>query len=215
MESLNRGSGRARMLCLLPVVLATLSACSTVKPYESGRRGLFDGLTASGRDYDGGVGDQDYAHLKPSLGQWAWPVRNVTVTSFFGRRDGDMHEGVDFRAPTGTNIHASQDGVVSYSGSGISGYGKMVVINHGDGLSTVYAHNSKLLVKKGQKVRRNQVIALSGQTGRATGPHLHYEIRKGLTAIDPLKFLPQVRDRKLASGRGATANRAVSARRED
>ncbi len=121
--------------------------------------------------------------------QLSWPLQNVHITSKFGMRKGDPHEGVDLRAARGTPVHAAHEGMVLYSGSGIRGYGKMVVIKHQSGLSTVYAHNSQLLVKKGQRVRRGQRVALSGSTGRSTGPHLHFEVRAGYRAVDPVRLI--------------------------
>ncbi len=123
-----------------------------------------------------------------------WPVVGW-ISSFFGRRkspiDGkwEMHNGVDIIAPTGTSIRATADGVVQFSGWK-SGYGNTVIINHGYGFSTLYAHNSANLVKKGQWVRRGDAIAYLGSTGRSTGPHCHYEVRIKDRPTDPLNYLP-------------------------
>ena len=102
-----------------------------------------------------------------------------------------MHKGIDIANNTGTPIHAARKGVVTYSGwSGAYGY--LVEIAHADGESTRYAHNSRLLVKKGQVVPRGMKISLMGSTGRSTGPHLHFEIRRnGGAAVNPLGKLPQ------------------------
>ncbi|MDI6782867.1 MAG: M23 family metallopeptidase, partial [bacterium] len=107
-----------------------------------------------------------------------WPVEGE-VLSFFGERSGWIHQGVDIAAKKSTKIHAAMSGKVIYSDNKISGYGNMIIIEHKKGYSTVYAHNAKNLVKKGKRVNRGQVIALVGMTGNATGPHLHFEIRKG------------------------------------
>jgi murein DD-endopeptidase MepM/ murein hydrolase activator NlpD len=115
----------------------------------------------------------------------SWPLKKVQVTSNFGVRGGDPHEGIDLRASVGTPVYAAHDGVILYSGSGISGYGKLVVVKNAVGISTVYGHNSRLLVRKGQRVRRGQRIALSGSTGRSSGPHVHFEVRLGLKPVDP------------------------------
>lgn len=136
------------------------------------------------------------------VGGLKWPLHSVAVTSEFGKRNGEFHEGVDLKAQKGTPIYAAQSGRVLYADSRIRGYGKMVVIQHVKSLATVYAHISKLLVRRGQRVIQGQKIALSGQTGRARGPHLHFETRRGLAAINPLKMLPITRSvQQLAANR--------------
>ncbi len=119
-----------------------------------------------------------------------WPLQKVEVTSEFGRRTTEFHEGIDLRAKVGTPVMAAQAGTVVYSGSRIRGYGKMVVIRHEQGLATVYAHNSRVLVHAGDQVAQGQKIALSGMSGRASGPHLHFEVRSGIAAINPLAMMP-------------------------
>jgi murein DD-endopeptidase MepM/ murein hydrolase activator NlpD len=120
-----------------------------------------------------------------------WPLNHVEVTSHFGKRGREFHEGIDLRASIGTPIYAAQSGTVIYSDSRIRGYGRMIVIKHREGLATVYAHASKLLVQKGQKVKMGQKIAISGKSGHATGPHLHFEVRSGVIAVNPYQFLPK------------------------
>lgn len=127
------------------------------------------------------------------LSRFCWPLSHIQVTSRFGQRGKRFHEGVDLRARANTPVFASQSGTVLYSDSRIRGYGKMIVIRHDNNISTIYAHNSKLMVKKGQHVRVGQRIALSGSTGRSYGPHLHFEIRYSLGAIDPLGVMPSLR----------------------
>jgi lipoprotein NlpD len=95
-------------------------------------------------------------------------------------------------APVGTPVFAAADGEVAYAGSGVRGYGNMLVIRHAGDLLTVYAHNSVLLVARGQPVRAGDRIALVGQSGHATGPHLHFEVRAGEIPRDPMLFLPEV-----------------------
>lgn len=116
------------------------------------------------------------------------PISGGRFTSGFGRRWGRMHKGVDWACPTGTTVFASCGGTViqaSYNG----GYGNNVVISHPDGRMTRYAHNSKLLVKTGQTVEQGEPIALSGNTGRSTGPHVHFEIYINGAAVNPLKYI--------------------------
>ena len=120
-----------------------------------------------------------------------WPLRG-RKTSGYGPRGGSPHQGLDLAAPTGTLVLAAADGKVAYSGNGMRGYGKVVVIKHPNDLSTVYAHNSKLLVRMGDSVGQGQTVARVGQTGRATGPHLHFEVRRRGVPEDPMKFLPKL-----------------------
>jgi len=118
-----------------------------------------------------------------------WPASG-SVSSTFGPRGNAHHDGIDISAPEGAPIRAALDGTVAYVGS-LRGYGKVVILSHDDGLTTVYAHNSKNLVTGGTRVRRGTVIASVGQTGRTTGPNLHFEVRKDNRARDPMVFLPK------------------------
>ncbi len=117
-----------------------------------------------------------------------WPVRGV-VSSEYGRRWGTFHNGIDILAPFGSKIKAVRSGKVIHSGED-PGYGNVVIIYHGHGISTVYAHASKLLVTKGMRVQRGQAIARIGSTGRSTGPHLHFEIRRFEEPQNPINYLP-------------------------
>jgi murein DD-endopeptidase MepM/ murein hydrolase activator NlpD len=122
---------------------------------------------------------------------WRWPLQDPRVSSPFGQRQGRVHEGIDFAAPTGTSIFAARDGTVLYAGDAVRGYGNMVVLQHEQDLLSVYAHSSVLLVHIGDRVHVGQEIARVGQSGRATAPHLHFEVRKGQVPQDPLGFLPR------------------------
>jgi murein DD-endopeptidase MepM/ murein hydrolase activator NlpD len=121
-----------------------------------------------------------------------WPLASPKVVSRYGMRWGAMHGGIDLKAAVGTPVYAAQAGRVLYAGDAVRGYGIMVVIEHSPDLVTVYAHNSVLLVKTSDRVTAGQVIAHSGQSGRATGPHLHFEVRSGDSTEDPLDFLPPI-----------------------
>lgn len=116
------------------------------------------------------------------------------VTSRFGYRSDPItgrktfHDGYDIASSYGTPIYATADGVVTFSGRN-GGYGNEVIINHGNGFETVYAHNSKNIVDKGDFVRKGQVVAYMGSTGRSTGSHLHYEVRKYGTPVNPANYL--------------------------
>src|SRR6266498_3559400 len=119
------------------------------------------------------------------------PPVTGTINSGFGPRGRSFHDGVDIAAPEGTSIRAVEHGEVVYSDQ-LRGYGNIVIIRHAGGLVSVYAHNQLNLVREGQQVARGEVIAEVGSTGRVTGPHLHFEIRKNNTAKDPLLYLPQL-----------------------
>ena len=122
------------------------------------------------------------------------PIANMTFTSNFGIRSDPFrgtaafHPGVDIQCATGTAVYATADGVVDKAERS-GGYGNMVEIDHGRGIQTRFGHLSKILVVAGQKVKRGQLIALSGSTGRSTGPHLHYEVRIDGRAVNPMPFL--------------------------
>jgi murein DD-endopeptidase MepM/ murein hydrolase activator NlpD len=118
-----------------------------------------------------------------------WPISGA-INSRFGPRDASFHDGIDIAAPAGTPIRAIDGGEVIYSDH-LRGYGNMVIIRHTDGFVSVYAHNEKNLVAEGQQVSRGETIARVGSTGRVTGPHLHFEIRRNNKAEDPLSYMPR------------------------
>ncbi|WP_094676819.1 M23 family metallopeptidase [Hydrocoleum sp. CS-953] len=121
---------------------------------------------------------------------YSWPARGA-LTSGYGWRWGRMHRGIDIAAPTGTPIVAAAPGIVTYADWNSGGYGYLVEIQHPNGSLTVYAHNSQILVREGQKVAQGELIAKMGSTGRSTGPHLHFEIHpKGNGAVNPMAYLP-------------------------
>jgi murein DD-endopeptidase MepM/ murein hydrolase activator NlpD len=113
---------------------------------------------------------------------------NGTVTSGFGPRGGGFHDGIDIAAPVGAPVHAAADGEVAYS-STLPGYGNVIILRHGRGYATVYAHNQRHHVKNGQKVRRGQLIAEVGRTGRTTGPNLHFEVLRNNQRVNPVNFI--------------------------
>jgi murein DD-endopeptidase MepM/ murein hydrolase activator NlpD len=170
---------------------ADASSTIVTKPQAAGIKGIgssSEPITAAGIQKIRGL-------------SFRWPLDNVEVTSPFGQRKHEFHEGVDLRAKSGTSVYSAHAGQVLYAGDRISGYGRMIVIRHSSGIATVYAHNSKLLVRKGQWVSQGTRIAVSGSTGHSTGPHLHFEVRAGVAAINPLEVLPKTKTRVLASSR--------------
>ncbi len=119
--------------------------------------------------------------------KFMYPI-NTRITSYYGPRWGRMHEGIDFAAPMGSPIKAVSSGRVVYSGWA-NGYGYVVIIEHQKGLRTLYAHNSKLLVRVGESVGRGEVISRSGNTGNSTGPHLHFEVQVNGRPENPLDYI--------------------------
>jgi len=124
---------------------------------------------------------------QPSSAGLIWPCDGVVVSGF-GMRWGRMHEGIDIGCAYGTPNRAAAAGTVIYAGW-LGGYGNLVVVDHGNGLSTAYAHASSILVSVGQSVSQGQTVSLVGSTGNSTGPHLHFEVRINGIAVDPLPYL--------------------------
>jgi len=118
-----------------------------------------------------------------------WPVRGRILSGFGRRPDGTHNDGVNVAVPKGTDVVAAEDGVVAYAGSELRGYGNLILIRHENGWVTAYAHNDKLLVKRGDKVKRGGVIAKAGQTGEVDTPQVHFELRQGSKPVDPMPYL--------------------------
>ncbi|MYZ47365.1 peptidoglycan DD-metalloendopeptidase family protein [Propylenella binzhouense] len=118
-----------------------------------------------------------------------WPVRGRIIAGFGKRPNGERNEGINLAVPEGTSVKAAEDGEVIYAGDELKSYGKLVLVRHSNGYVTAYAHNKELKVKKGEAVRRGEIIALSGMSGSVTTPQLHFELRKGATPIDPVSQL--------------------------
>ncbi|RXG91647.1 LysM peptidoglycan-binding domain-containing M23 family metallopeptidase [Bradyrhizobium zhanjiangense] len=129
------------------------------------------------------------AEATGALPTFRWPVRGKVVTSYGAKTNGKSNDGINLAVPEGTPVKAAEDGVVAYSGNELKGYGNLVLVRHSNGYVTAYAHASELLVKRGDTIKRGQVIAKSGQSGEVASPQLHFEIRKGSSPVDPLQFL--------------------------
>lgn len=129
------------------------------------------------------------APASPAAGEkLLWPVEGV-LYSHFGVRDGTRHDGIDIAAPEGTPVVAAAAGRVAFAGEQ-RGYGKLLLLEHPGGLVTVYAHVQEILVAAGAQVAAGQMVARVGRSGRASGPHLHFEVREGVKPRDPVGFLP-------------------------
>jgi murein DD-endopeptidase MepM/ murein hydrolase activator NlpD len=124
-----------------------------------------------------------------ALPTFRWPVRGKVITAYGAKANGKANDGINLAVPEGTPVKAAEDGVVAYSGNELKGYGNLILVRHANGYVTAYAHASELLVKRGETIKRGQIIAKSGQSGEVGSPQLHFEIRKGSSPVDPLQFL--------------------------
>ncbi|MCH9807562.1 MAG: peptidoglycan DD-metalloendopeptidase family protein [Alphaproteobacteria bacterium] len=128
-----------------------------------------------------------------SVGKLRWPVRGKVIARFGARPDGTHNDGVNFAVPVGTDVHAAEDGVVAYAGSELRSYGNLILVRHDNGWVTAYAHNSKLLVQRGDKVTRGQVVAKSGNSGQVDQPQVHFELRQSSKKpVDPIPYLERL-----------------------
>jgi murein DD-endopeptidase MepM/ murein hydrolase activator NlpD len=148
-------------------------------------------------------------------GSMRWPVEAGVISSDYGARWGKQHKGIDIAADVGEPVYAVADGDVIYAGDGLRGYGNVVIVQHGQRLSSLYAHNSDLRVKQGDHVTRGTLIALMGSTGHSTGPHVHFELRQGDVAVNPRSLLPAstLADASNGGSGGKAAAGELSARR--
>ena len=129
------------------------------------------------------------AQTAGGMPSFRWPVKGRVIAGFGKQPNGTQNDGINLAVPEGTPIKAAEDGVVAYAGNELKGYGNLVLIRHADGFVSAYANASELMVKRGDTIKRGQVIAHAGQTGNVTSPQLHFEIRKGSTPVDPAKYL--------------------------
>lgn len=170
------------MAVIVCALLVGVGCTSGFKRRASYHRGYSrEGLTVRGQ-----------SHKRPPVsgeGMFVWPLDDFTFMSGFGIRRGRRHDGIDLAAKSGTSIKAAADGKVVFSGR-MRGYGNLILLKHDHDYFTAYAHNRKNMVNKGKSVRQGEVVAQVGRTGRATGNHVHFEIRRGQDAMDPLNFLP-------------------------
>lgn len=129
------------------------------------------------------------AEATGALPTFRWPVRGRVATGYGAKTNGKSNDGINIAVPEGTPVKAAEDGVVAYAGNELKGYGNLVLVRHSNGYVTAYAHASELMVKRGETIKRGQVIMKSGQSGEVSSPQLHFEIRKGSSPVDPLQFL--------------------------
>jgi murein DD-endopeptidase MepM/ murein hydrolase activator NlpD len=136
--------------------------------------------------------DKEAAKLSEGTGavpKFRWPANGRVIAGYGPTTNGQQNDGINIALPENTPVKAAEDGVVAYAGNELKGYGNLVLVRHPNGYVTAYAHTKELLVKRGDQVKRGQVIARSGQTGNVNAPQLHFEIRKGASPLDPTRFL--------------------------
>jgi murein DD-endopeptidase MepM/ murein hydrolase activator NlpD len=130
------------------------------------------------------------SNAKPRAGgKFIWPVEGKLMSEYGSKGDGLHNDGINIAAPKGAPVFAAAPGVVAYAGNEIRGFGNLLLIQHADGWMTAYAHNDKLLVRRGDRVQQGQQISAVGATGNVSSPQLHFEIRRGKRAVDPLDQL--------------------------
>jgi murein DD-endopeptidase MepM/ murein hydrolase activator NlpD len=163
---------------------ATKMAAATGGPQQSAR--LAQATSPEDASVESPVKAADATGALPTF---RWPVRGKVITSYGAKTNGKANDGINLAVPEGTPVKAAEDGVVAYSGNELKGYGNLVLVRHSNGYVTAYAHASELMVKRGDTIKRGQIIAKSGQSGEVGSPQLHFEIRKGSSPVDPLQFL--------------------------
>ncbi len=126
------------------------------------------------------------------LGKLRWPVKGKVIATFGPRPDGTHNDGVNMSVPLGTEVHAAEGGVVAYAGSELKGYGNLILVRHDNGWVTAYAHNEEILAKRGDKVKRGQIIAKAGKSGQVDQPQVHFELRQGSKPVDPSPFMEKL-----------------------
>ncbi len=164
-------------------------------------------VTSDDADTETAIGEtpkQTVAEAKPKLKEQAvadapiaspaglnlrWPLKGKVISGYGNKPGGLKNEGINISVPEGTSIRAADTGVVAYAGNELKGYGNLVLIRHAGGYVTAYAHAKELLVKRGDKIERGAIIGKAGQTGSVSSPQLHFEVRKGATALDPMKYM--------------------------
>ena len=128
--------------------------------------------------------------LAAPMPHFSWPLEGRVLSSFGAKPGGRFNDGVNLKTSAGTAVRAAADGIVAYAGDAVTGFGNLVLIKHADGWVSAYGHNEAVLVARGDRVRQGDVIARAGATGAVDEPQLHFELRRGRAAIDPVKVLP-------------------------
>jgi murein DD-endopeptidase MepM/ murein hydrolase activator NlpD len=162
---------------------ATKLAAKSTEPVATAR------IASSVADAAADASKDTAASTTGAVPTFRWPVRGRVIAGYGAKTNGQQNDGINLAVPEGTSVKAAEDGIVAYSGNELKGYGNLLLVRHANGYVTAYAHASELKVKRGETVKRGQIIALAGQTGTVNSPQLHFEIRKGSTPVDPMQYL--------------------------
>ena len=172
-----------------PVGAVTSAPATRVAAVETPQKARLASTTTTPEEVAAPESPVKAADATGALPTFRWPVRGRVVTGYGAKTNGKSNDGINVAVPEGTPVKAAEDGVVAYSGNELKGYGNLVLVRHANGYVTAYAHASELMVKRGETIKRGQVIAKSGQSGEVGSPQLHFEIRKGSSPVDPNQFL--------------------------
>lgn len=193
--------GRRLFVTLSAVCTVLVTGLTSCSSFSTRNHRAINGMTSAAD-----IQNYDFSSTAEGKGGQAayifdWPVDRARLSRGFKTSTRRPHLGIDLAGPRKTPLFSSHGGVVIYTGRDFRGFGKMILIESGTGWATLYAHLDEILVSEGQKVRLGETIGLMGNTGRSTGPHLHFEIRKDKGPVDPLLYLPggMEASRKLAS----------------
>ena len=168
----------------VPAQPAATQAVASVEPPQSARL-----ATTTAPAEAAATDSTKAAEAVGAIPSFRWPARGRVIAGYGAKLNGQSNDGINIAVPEGTPVKAAEDGTVAYAGNELKGYGNLVLIRHANGYVSAYAHASELLVKRGDTVKRGQIIGRSGQTGNVTSPQLHFEIRKGSTPVDPTQYL--------------------------
>lgn len=172
---------------LLP---ASVSAKNYSAPKKTSQTGITQSVAKTNNVYQSAPVKDSYVAPKNRKTKFDWPVKGRIISGFGNLGSGRKNDGINIKAGLGATVKAADAGTVAYAGNELKGFGNLILIKHNDGWITAYAHNDKLFVRKGQKVKRGEKIATVGSTGSVTTPQLHFEVRSGKKAVNPRPYLP-------------------------
>jgi len=171
------------------VKTTTITAPGTNSPAKKAAIAASQEVTGGGAPKKIASGGQLPSPDAMSGASFRWPVKGRIVSGFGTKPDGGHNDGVNISVPQGTSVKAAENGVVAYAGSELKGYGNLVLVRHANNWVSAYANNEEILVKRGDKVKRGQIIAKAGMTGSVSKPQVHFELRKGSRPVDPTKYM--------------------------
>ncbi len=172
------------------VLPANVSAKPTVQQTAQKQNNNTQTLSAKNQNYQSAPVKDSYVPSATRKTKFDWPVKGRIISGFGNLGSGRKNDGINIKADLGTTVKAADAGTIAYAGNELKGFGNLILIKHNDGWITAYAHNDKLFVSKGQKVKRGEKIASVGSTGSVTTPQLHFEVRSGKKAVNPRPYLP-------------------------